>query len=81
MTTGITITFHEGRPVKARWNDHSNDIDDWCPWSGRELDEGECADLAQGETTDKPEDYPLCAAGCSASRAIIGDADDIEERQ
>lgn len=42
------------------WNDHANDIGDWCPWSGRVA---EATDIADG-------DNAACPARCHASRIV-----------
>lgn len=38
------------------WNDHDNQLGDWCPWSGKSI----------GDDVD-PDDDIACPAGCPAS--------------
>ncbi|MFG1857440.1 hypothetical protein ACGFJT_36785 [Actinomadura geliboluensis] len=66
---GVTSRHHDdgflqihGHPITwgrdpARWNKHSNDLGDWCPWSTEPL----------------PADHrdTRCPAGCRDSRPIV----------
>ena len=47
------------------WNDHKNDIGDWCPWSD------EPAVIPAGDTG--PDTDPCCPARCRASRPVDKD--------
>jgi hypothetical protein len=54
---GVTCETHpdqdEDEPAERRWNNHRNDLGDWCPWS-----------LCTTTTTD---DDDRCPAGCRGS--------------
>jgi len=61
--------------VRFRWNDHANDLGDWCP-------HGEEPVTPEGEPDEDTADSDLarCPAGCRASRPVrVGHEDDKNE--
>lgn len=48
--------MHFGDELTPKFNDHNNDIGDWCPWSGADAD---------GHGTDD-----RCPAGCKQSAVV-----------
>lgn len=64
--------------VRYRWNDHTNDIGDWCPHSEEPVTPDSEPDSDAGDDTAR------CPAGCRASRPTAvgddgdGDGDGVE---